>query len=114
MSRNLHNMPSRYRAQFSQWRNVTALDNYGNTSGWINGANSGQAVLSGYQRSKTQLVTYDQTTLSGMTDDELSRMKSQYASVELAESANTNALLTICTIHGNAAALEGQINKLAH
>src|SRR5437588_13068880 len=36
MSRNLHNMRSRYRAQFSQWRNVTALDNYGNTSGWNN------------------------------------------------------------------------------
>jgi len=24
MSRNLHNMPARYRAQFSNWRNVTA------------------------------------------------------------------------------------------
>ncbi len=112
MSRNLHNMPARYRAQFSQWRNVTALDNYGNTSGWINGANSGQAVLSGYQRSTTQLGTYDQTALSGMTDDELARVKSQYASVELADGANTNALLTIGTIRGNAAALETQINKL--
>src|SRR5207249_10801707 len=62
MSRNLHNMPARYRAQFSQWRNVTALDNYGNTSGWINGANSGQAVLSAYQRPTTKLRTYDPTT----------------------------------------------------
>jgi hypothetical protein len=112
MSRNLHNMQARYRAQFSQWRNVTALDSYGNTSGWINGANSGQAVLPGYQRSTTQLGTYDQTTLSSMTDDELSRVKSQYASVELADGANANALLTIGTIRGNAAALETQINNL--
>src|SRR5438445_2033327 len=112
MSRHLHNMPARYRAQFSQWRHVTALDNYGNTSGWINGANSGQAVLSGYQRSTTQLGTYDQTILSGMTNDELSRVKSQYASVELADGANTNALLTIGTIRGNAVALETQINNL--
>src|SRR5215475_6634452 len=73
MSRNLHNMPARYRAQFSNWRNVTALDTYGNTGGWITGANFGQAVQPGYQHSTTQLGTYDQATLYGMSDDELSR-----------------------------------------
>jgi hypothetical protein len=112
MSRNLHNMPSRYRAQFSQWRNVTALNSYGNTSSWINGANSGQAVSSGYQRATTQLGAYDPTSLSGMTRDELARVQSQYASVELADGANTNALLTIGAIRGNAPALETQINNL--
>src|SRR4029453_10646837 len=64
MSNNLHNMPARYRDQFSNWRNVTASDTYGNTGGWISGANSGQAVLDGYQRSTTQLGLYDQTALS--------------------------------------------------
>ena len=112
MSRNLHNMPARYRAQFSNWRNVTALNTYGNTSGWINGANSGQAAFDGYQRSTTQLGLYDQTALSGMRDDELSRVKSQYASVELTDGANANALTTIGAIRGNAAALEARINNL--
>jgi hypothetical protein len=112
MSRNLHNMPARYRAQFSNWRNVIALNTYGNTTGWINGANSGQSVLPGYQRSTTQLRAYDQAALSGMSDDELSRVKSQYASVELADGANTNALLTIGTIRGNASALETKIDNL--
>src|SRR5438128_5428366 len=37
MSRNLHNMPARYRAQLSNWRNVTAANTYGNTSGWLGG-----------------------------------------------------------------------------
>src|SRR5439155_6982054 len=46
------------------------------------------------------------------TDDELSRVKSQYASVELADGTNTNALLTIGTIRGKAATLETQINNL--
>src|SRR5579871_4456554 len=41
MSQNLRNMPARYRAQFSQWLNVAAHDQYGNTGGWIAGANSG-------------------------------------------------------------------------
>jgi hypothetical protein len=114
MSRNLHNMPARYRAQFSQWRNVTALNSYGNTAGWINGANSGQpqAVLAGYRQATTQLSAYDPNTLSGMTGDELARVKSQYASVELADGVNTNALLTIGSIRGNALTLETQINNL--
>jgi hypothetical protein len=114
MAKNLQNMPSRYRAQFSQWRNVTALDTYANTSGWINGANSGQpqTVLTGYQRATTQLAAYDPAALSGMTADELARVKSQYASVELADGANANALLTIGSIRGNAQTLETRVNNL--
>jgi hypothetical protein len=112
MSRNLHNMPARYRAHFSSWRSVTALNTYGNTRGWVNGANSGQAALDGYQRSTTQLGRYDQAVLSGMRDDELSRVKSQYASVELADGASANALTTIGAIRGNAVALETRITNL--
>jgi len=114
MSQNLQNMPARYRAQFSQWRNVTALNSYGNTSEWISGANSGQpqAVLAGYRQATTQLGAYDPNALSGMTSDELARVKSQYASVELADGVNTNALLTIGSIRGNAQTLETQINNL--
>ena len=114
MAKNLQNMPARYRAQFSQWRSVTAADNYANTSAWINGANSGQpqAVLMGYRQATTQLGTYDPNALSGMTADELARVKSQYASVELADGANTAALVTIGSIRGNAQTLETQINNL--
>src|SRR6266436_8312288 len=107
MSQNLQNMPARYRAQFSPWRNVTALNSYGNTSGWISGASSGQpqAVLAGYRQATTQLGAYDPNALSGMNADELTRVKSQYASVELADGVNTNALLTIGSIRGNAQTL---------
>jgi len=55
---------------------------------------------------------YDQAALSGMNGDELARVKSQYASVELADGANTNALLTIGSIRGSAQTLEQQINNL--
>jgi len=114
MAKNLQNMPARYRAQFSPWRNVAARDAYANTSGWINGANSGQpqTVLAGYQRATTQLAAYDPATLSGMNRDELARVKSQYASVELADGANTNALLTIGSIRGNAQTLEARVSNL--
>jgi hypothetical protein len=114
MSQNLQNMPARYRAQFSQWRNGIAVDTYSNTNGWVNGANSGllPAVMSGYQQATTRLGTYDPNALSGMTADELSRVKSQYASVELADGANTTALATIGSIRGNAQTLETRINNL--
>ena len=114
MAQNLQNMPDRYRAQFSQWRNLTALDNYGNTTGWVNGVNSGQiqAVLSGYQQATTQLGTYDPNALSGMTANELARVKSQYASVELADGINANALASIGSIRANTQMLENQLNNL--
>jgi hypothetical protein len=114
MSQNLQNMPARYRAQFSQWRNLTALDNYGNTVGWVNGANSGQAqtVLAGYQQATTRLETYDPNALSGMTADELARVKSQYATVELADGINATALAAIGSIRANTQTLENQLNNL--
>src|SRR5215813_11617120 len=57
MAKNLQNMPTRYRTQFSQWRNGVAVDTYSNTTGWINGANSGllPTVMAGYQQATTRL-----------------------------------------------------------
>ena len=41
MAQFVKNMPARYRALFSQWRNVTSLNTFGNTGSWINGINTG-------------------------------------------------------------------------
>ena len=58
MAKNIQNMPARYRAQFSQWRNTSASNTYGNTGTWVNGINSGQTgfVSTGYQQSTTLLL----------------------------------------------------------
>lgn len=112
MSRNLKNMPARYRAQFSNWRNVTATNTYGNTSGWLGGVNADLNTLNGYLRATTQLSQYNPASLNGMPDFEQARVKSQYASVELADGANMNALSTIGAIRGNAAALETRMNNI--
>src|SRR5271156_6325742 len=86
----IRNMPARYRAVFSQWRNVTSLNTFGNTGSWISGINSGllPTINTGYQRSTTQLSQYSPYELSGMNAFELGRVQSQYASVELADGAN--------------------------
>jgi hypothetical protein len=114
MSRSLQNMPARYEAQFSQWRNVAALNTYGNTGTWVTGINLGQlqAVNAGYQQATTELLPYNSGELSAMTADEAARVKSQYATVELADGANTTAIGTIGAIRGSASDIQAQIANL--
>jgi hypothetical protein len=111
MARNLQNMPARYRAQFSAWRNGAAFDTYGNTAGWITAVNTG-AVGGGYQQATTQLRPYEPDYLASMDPVELSRVKSQYASVELADGANSTAMASIGTIRDNALNLEAKLGNL--
>ena len=86
-----HNMPARYRAQFSHWRNVTATNTYGNTSGWLSGINADLNASEWLSARRRSLASTDETALAGMPDYEQARVKSQYASVELADGANMNA-----------------------
>jgi hypothetical protein len=114
MAQNLQNMPARYRAQFSNWRNVVAPDTYGNTGTWVTGMNTGAAgaVNAGYQQATVPLLQYNSQELNGMTPDELDRVKSQYASVELADGANVTSMATIGAIRDDAQNIENQINNL--
>ena len=106
MAQFVKNMPARYKALFSQWRNVTSLNTFGNTVSWINGINTG------YHNSTTQLSQYSPYELSGMDASELGRVQSQYASVELSDGANMNAMATIGAIRGSAGNVQTQIGNL--
>ena len=66
----------------------------------------------GYQQATTQLLPYDAGILAVMTPDELARVESQYASVELSDGANVTAMATLGAIRNNAANLETQIGNL--
>jgi hypothetical protein len=114
MARNLQNMPARYEAPFSQWRNVVAPNTYGNTGTWVNGMNTGLpgSVNTGYQQATTPLLQYNSQSLAGMTPDELKRVQSQYASVELSDGSNVTAMATIGSIRDNAQTIQNQINNL--
>ena len=104
MAQFVKNMPARYKALFSQWRNVTSLNTFGNTVSWINGINTGVLpnINTGYHNSTTQLSQYSPYELSGMDASELGRVQSQYASIELSDGANMNAMATIGAIRGSA------------
>jgi hypothetical protein len=114
MARSVQNMPARYRALFSQWRNVASLDTFGNTGSWTSGINSGLLpnINTGYQRSTTQLLPYRADHLSGMDASQLERVQSQYASVQLVDGANVNAMATIGSLRGSAQNIQTQIGNL--
>ena len=114
MAQFVKNMPARYRAIFSQWRNVTSLNTFGNTVSWINGINTGVLpnINTGYHNSTTQLSQYSPYELSGMDPLELGRVQSQYASIQLADGANMNAMATIGAIRGTADNVQTQIGNL--
>ena len=65
MAQFIQNMPARYRATFSQWRNVTSLNTFGNTGSWISGINSGllPTINTGYQQATTPLLPYGSAQL---------------------------------------------------
>ncbi len=114
MAQSLENMPARYKALFSEWRNTFAPDAYGNTAGWVNGINSGLTSLvgTGYQQATTTLLPYSLGQLSAMNADELSRVHSQYATVELADGANQTAMATIGSVRASAQNVQTQIGNL--
>jgi hypothetical protein len=114
MARSIENMPARYRALFSQWRNTFARDAYGNTATWVNGINSGElpVITAGYQQATTTLLPYDDQVLASMNPDELARVESQYASVELSDGINLNAMQTIGAIRDNATNIQDQMANL--
>jgi len=114
MAQFVKNMPARYKALFSQWRKVTSLNSFGNTVSWINGINTGVLpnINTGYLKSTSQLSPYSSYELSGMDPTELGRVQSQYASIELADGANINAMATIGGIRGSADGIQTQIGNL--
>jgi hypothetical protein len=114
MSRNLQNMPARYRATFSQWRTFTANDLYGNTRGWVGAANGAgaQTVSPAYQQATIPLLTYSQADLNAINPADARNLKSVYASLQLADGANVSALTTVGNVRANAQTVQQQIGNL--
>src|SRR5215831_17012473 len=62
----LQDMNARYRAQFSQWRQLASANTFGNTAQWVNGVNTGNtaAIANGYSRIVPPLPSYPMTEFS--------------------------------------------------
>src|ERR1700678_1656173 len=70
------------------------------------------SINTGYLKATTPLAQYDPYELSGMDAMELGRVQSQYASIELSDGANMNAMAASGAIRGSAQGIETQIGNL--
>lgn len=106
-ARQLQNMVARYRAQFSQWQNLTASNTLGNTSGWMGGINTGDygTAQQGYGQINMPL-----NSPAGInTNDSL---KQAYGLEELSDGSTVNGMVTIGKLRQNAQQLELHIKQL--
>jgi hypothetical protein len=114
MARSIQNMPARYQAFFSVWRNLTAQDLYHNTTPWVNAVNTGSPSLanSGYQQAAVTLVPYNSATLNAINPYDAQRIETQYATVELADGTSTDAMATIDNIRADVQEVQRAIANL--
>jgi hypothetical protein len=104
-------MSSRYRLLSSPWLTSSAGNTYGTTSGWIDSINHGLNTSAGYLQSTQRLLSYG-PALGNIPADQLGRVKTNYATVELTDGANLYSMQTIGDIRSNASEVETAIKDL--
>lgn len=104
-------MVARYRALATPWTLPSATNTYGTTGGWMTGINTGQNVPGGYSLATEALGTYG-SAFGNIPADQQDRLKTSYATVELTDGANLEAMQTIGGLRNNAPAVETAIQNL--
>jgi hypothetical protein len=114
MSQYIRNMPQRYQAAFSQWRQFTSGDIYGNTTPWVSAVNGAgpQTVSPAYEQAIVPFVAMNEATLRAINPNDALQLRSSAASLELMDGANVSALTTVGNIRANAPTVEQQIDNL--
>jgi type IV secretion system protein TrbJ len=105
------NMIARYRAMSTPWVNSSSTNIYGTTGAWTSGINTGMGVPGGYSAATVALGTYG-AGLGNIPADQLDRLKTGYATVELTDGANLSGIATLGTLRANAPAAEIAIQNL--
>lgn len=105
------NLRARYRALATPWKYTTATNTFGTTGGWINAIDTGGGVSTGYGQATHPLNVYG-PALSNIPADQLPRMQTQYATVELTDGANLAGIDLLGRIRSNAPQVEGSIQSL--
>jgi hypothetical protein len=108
----LAGMPSRYRSQFTSWLQSWAPSHYGNTGGMVNVLNSGSDPTSAYGGLTTPLQVYTGDSRSGLSLDELNRVKQLAARVDLRDGNLQSLFQTIGLARQNNQQVSQQLANL--
>src|SRR5437016_1133967 len=106
-ARQLQGMVGRYRAQFSQWQNLTAGNTLGNTAWWLNGVNTGD-----YGTAKQGYGQVNRSLGSPAGVNAYDSLKQAYGLEELSDGSTINGMATIGQLRRNAQQLELHIKQL--
>lgn len=101
----------RYRAILTAWKGSGASDTYGTTGGWISAINSGLGIPGGWQRATYPVATYG-GAMANIPAAQASRVKTNYATLELADGSAQAGMDLVGRLRGNSAAVEGSIQAL--
>jgi hypothetical protein len=102
---------SRYRMLAIPWRNSATSNIYGTTASWTEAINSGLGVQAGYQQATERLNTYG-AALSNLPADQIARVKTNYATVELSDGANLGVIDLLGRLRASAPQATGAIQNL--
>lgn len=105
------NMTARYKALATPWKMTDAPNTSGKTAEWIRAANSGSSAASSYAKSIEELVSLDGAA-GHWPADQLDRVKTAVATVELADGSNVHALDTLGRLRSASASVERAIADL--
>lgn len=104
-------MISRYRALTAPWTLPAATNTYGTTGAWTSSITSGLNASGAYGSVVEPLGIYG-GSIGNIPPDQMNRIKTNYATVELADGANIAALQTIGDLRNNAAQVNAAIQNL--
>lgn len=105
--RQLQGMVARYRVIPSQWSNLTAGNVFGNTSRWVNGANTGDYGTAQLGYGQVNAALEDPTGVN--TSDSL---KQAYGLEQLSDGSTIHGMTTVGELRKNAQQLELHIKQL--
>lgn len=104
MARQLPGLPS-HRFRSAAWRFSRAANTYGTSGPWSTAINSGGPATLGYALATEPLQTFG-TGLGNIPADQLQRVKTNYATVELVDAANIHGIEVLGVQRAKAAAAE--------
>ncbi len=110
MAKKLPGLP-RHRLGGTPWRFSKAANTYGTTGGWTTAINTSAGVLEGYRRATESLNTYG-AALQSIPGGQLERVKTGYATVELADAANLHGIEVLGSQRAKARSAEEAIRSL--
>jgi conjugal transfer/entry exclusion protein len=111
--RTLTNMAQRYQNLWSSWQSLQNVANlYGNTQGWVTGANTGNGAAAGYQGMTTEFLKYPQSWTSLLTPSALSRLTSLAGGVAVRDGSNVAALTTIGQVRNDSSGIMTSVSNL--